>query len=156
MVGEHGRVLQIIHRQGHHCEPLLDGFEGLQAEVPETEDLLEIQVIDFHGPTLLVEGQGLLGRQGAVGAQEVLGVWIPEAFFGDNNVDLFGHLLKMSSHSADRVGASRSRVYSRQCDLLVRLVLERLVVAVDALFVDLAIGLEGTVSTGGKSTQNRD
>lgn len=144
LVGKHDSVLQVIHCQGYHCEPLLDGFEGLQAEVTETEDFLEIQVIDFHGPTLLIEAQGLLGRQGDVGAQEVPGVWIASAFFRNDDVDLLLDLLEMPMDGADEVGASRTRVYSLQRDLLVGLVLERLVVAVDALFLDLAIGLEGT------------
>jgi hypothetical protein len=53
----------------------------LQAEVTETEDFLEIQVIDFHGPTLLVEGQGFLRRKAGICTEEVLGVRIPGAFF---------------------------------------------------------------------------
>ena len=81
LVGEHGSVLQVIHRQGHHSEPLFDGFEGLQAEIPETQDLLEIQIIDFHGPTLLIEFQGFLRRQAGVRIEEVLRGMIPGAFF---------------------------------------------------------------------------
>ena len=81
LVGQHGGVLQIIHRQGHHCEPLLDGFEGLQTEVTETEDFLEIQVIDFHGPTLLIEFQGFLRQQAGVRIEEVLRGMIPGALF---------------------------------------------------------------------------
>ena len=80
-IGEHGGILQVIDCQGHHSEPLLNGFEGLQTEVTQTQDFFEIQVIDFHRQTLLVEFQGFLSRKAGVCTEEVLGAGIPGAFF---------------------------------------------------------------------------
>ena len=78
-IGEHGSILQVIDRQGHHREPLLNGFKGLQTEVTQTKDFFEIQVIDLHRPTLLVEFQGFLSREVGVCTEEVLGAGIPGA-----------------------------------------------------------------------------
>jgi hypothetical protein len=142
-VGEHGGILQVIDRQSYHSEPLLNGFEGLQTEIAETQDFFEIQVIDFYGPTLLVEFQGFLRRKAGVCTEEVLGAGIPGAFFREDDVDFPPHLFKVSGHGTDMVGGSAAVAYSLQRDFLVRLVLERLGVAVDALLLDFAIGFEG-------------
>lgn len=66
-VGEHDRVLQVIDRQSHHSKPLLNGFKRLQTEITETKDFFEIQVINLHGSTLLVEFQGFLSREAGIG-----------------------------------------------------------------------------------------
>ena len=80
-VGEHGAVLQVIDGQHNDRKPLFNGLEGLQTEVTETEDFFEIEIIDFDRPTLLVNSQGFLSRQGSVCAKEVLGEVIPGALF---------------------------------------------------------------------------
>ena len=80
-VGEHGTVLQIVDSQHNDRKPLFNGFEGLQTEVTETEDFFEIEIIDFDRPTLLINSQGFLSRQGSVGAQEVLGEGDPRGVF---------------------------------------------------------------------------
>jgi len=46
-VGEHGRVLQVIDGRHGNCEPLLNGFKGLQTEVSKTKAFFEIEIIDF-------------------------------------------------------------------------------------------------------------
>ncbi len=116
----------------------------MQTEVAETQEFFEIQVIDLDRPTLLVEFQGFLGRQAGVSTEAVLGAGVPGAFFGENDVDFLPHLFEASAHRADVVGGCAAVAYSLQRDLLVRLVLERLVVAVDTLLLDFAIGFEDT------------
>jgi hypothetical protein len=39
-------VLQVVHGQHNHGEPLLGRFEALQAEIAQAQSFLQIQVID--------------------------------------------------------------------------------------------------------------
>ena len=45
-VGEH--VLQVLDGRHDICKPLLNGFKGLQTELPKTKDFFEIEMIDFN------------------------------------------------------------------------------------------------------------
>lgn len=94
---------------------------------------------------LLIDSQRFLGREGEVGAEEVLGTKVPGAFFGDDDVDFLRYIFNLPVYSADMVGAGRGLiVYSRQFDPLVRLVPERLVVNVDAHFPKTTVGFDCT------------
>ena len=92
-VGQHQVVLQVVDGEHDHSEPFLGGFKGLQTEIAQAEGIFQVRVIDFHRPALLVISQGLLHRQGEVGADEVLGVFIPGALFGDEGLDGFRNIL---------------------------------------------------------------
>jgi len=138
-------ILQVIDGQHDHSEPLLNGFKRSQAEIAQSEGVLQVEVIDFHSPALLIISQDLLHTESQIGANEVLGALVPGAFLRDDRVDRFSEVFHVATDTACVVPGSFVRfVHSLERDALIRLVPERLVVLVNPYLVDPPVGLDGT------------
>jgi hypothetical protein len=106
--------------------------------------LFQVNVIDFHRPALLIVSQGLLHRQGKIGADEVIGEMVPGRFFeriawtGSAKPSRCPWTRRCSRWGFVLFGHSLER------DPLIRLVPERQVVLVNTHFVNTPVRLDGT------------
>ena len=111
----------------------------------KSQGIFQVNVINLHRPALLVISQDSLHRQAEVCADEVLGEFIPGAFFGDDCVDRFCKAFQMSLDETGEVGGCFVLlVHSLERDPLIRLVPERQVVLVNTYFVNPPVRLDGT------------
>ena len=139
-VGQCHAILQVVDGQHHHGEPFLSGFQGLLTEITKSEGVFQVGVIDFHTPALLVISQGLLHSQSQISADEVLGAFIPGAFFRDESVDRFSNVFQTALDKTGVIlGCFVLFVHSLERNRLVRLVLERQVVLVNTYFVNTPV-----------------
>ena len=144
-VSQREAILQVVDGQHNHSEPFLNGFKRSQAEIAQSEGVLQVEVINFHRPALLIRSQDLLHTQSQIGADEVLGELVPGAFLRDDRVDRLSEVFQVATDATCVIpGSFVMFVHSLERDALIRLVPERPVVLVNPYLVNPPVGLDGT------------
>jgi hypothetical protein len=69
-------ILQVVDTDEGDCEPLVNRFKALQPKIGQAQPFFGIKVVDFHGPTTLIQSQSFLCRQAEVGIHKKLRVVI--------------------------------------------------------------------------------
>jgi hypothetical protein len=138
--------LQESEHQMEHGVPFLDGFVGLHSEVPQSQRLFEVPVVDFQGPAVAIPVQRCLWDQSQVGTQKALRVLVPIVPSGDEYADIERNVVQTPLHRTHQVSTGGA-VCSGNLYTGIPLVLQLLIPLVDSDTIQRSIAFEDTNNT---------